>query len=139
MKRGEIYRVDLASRSGAEQTGRRPVIVVSRDAFNLAPGAGSDRGAGPHITSASKERPYRRIASRGIRDLPWETVALRHQVTTLDRARLPTNLAFPTLHGWYSYLLAVRGPGPLCVGKVPRLLVGYHLCIADGLTSCCTW
>ncbi len=34
MKRGEIYWAVLAPRSGAEQQGRRPVIVVSYDGFN---------------------------------------------------------------------------------------------------------
>ena len=37
MKRGEIYWADLAPRSGAEQTGRRPVILVSHDGFNQTP------------------------------------------------------------------------------------------------------
>jgi mRNA interferase MazF len=34
MKRGEVYWADLAPRSGSEQQGRRPVIVISHDAFN---------------------------------------------------------------------------------------------------------
>jgi len=34
MKRGEVYWADLAPRSGSEQRGRRPVIVISHDAFN---------------------------------------------------------------------------------------------------------
>ena len=38
MKRGEIYWADLAPRSGSEQKGRRPVLVVSHDAFNQTPG-----------------------------------------------------------------------------------------------------
>jgi mRNA-degrading endonuclease toxin of MazEF toxin-antitoxin module len=35
MKRGEVYWADLVPRSGSEQTGRRPVILVSHDGFNL--------------------------------------------------------------------------------------------------------
>ena len=31
MKRGDVYWADLAPRSGSEQTGRRPVILVSSD------------------------------------------------------------------------------------------------------------
>src|SRR5580658_697712 len=31
MKRGEVYWADLVPRSGSEQTGRRPVILVSHD------------------------------------------------------------------------------------------------------------
>ena len=37
MKRGEVYVADLTPRSGSEQQGRRPVIVLSHDAFNQAP------------------------------------------------------------------------------------------------------
>ena len=31
MKRGEVYWADLVPRSGSEQTGRRPVILVSHE------------------------------------------------------------------------------------------------------------
>lgn len=34
MKRGEIYSANLQPRSGSEQQGRRPVIVISHDGFN---------------------------------------------------------------------------------------------------------
>jgi len=34
LKRGEVYWADLAPRSGSEQQGRRPVIIVSNDALN---------------------------------------------------------------------------------------------------------
>src|SRR5437762_226493 len=34
MTRGEVYWADLVPRSGSEQQGRRPVIVISHDAFN---------------------------------------------------------------------------------------------------------
>ncbi len=38
MKRGQVYWADLAPRSGSEQQGRRPVIVISHDAFNQTQG-----------------------------------------------------------------------------------------------------
>ncbi|WP_337288077.1 type II toxin-antitoxin system PemK/MazF family toxin [Candidatus Methylomirabilis sp.] len=38
MKRGEVYWASLSPRSGSEQQGTRPVIVVSHDAFNQTPG-----------------------------------------------------------------------------------------------------
>ena len=38
MARGEVYWADLVPRSGSEQTGRRPVILVSHDGFNQTPG-----------------------------------------------------------------------------------------------------
>lgn len=34
MKRGDIYLANLAPRSGSEQQGRRPVVVISHDALN---------------------------------------------------------------------------------------------------------
>ena len=34
MRRGEVYWAELAPRSGSEQMGRRPVIILSDDAFN---------------------------------------------------------------------------------------------------------
>jgi mRNA-degrading endonuclease toxin of MazEF toxin-antitoxin module len=37
MKRGEVYIAELVPRSGSEQTGRRPVIIVSHDGFNQTP------------------------------------------------------------------------------------------------------
>jgi mRNA-degrading endonuclease toxin of MazEF toxin-antitoxin module len=37
MKPSEGYRADLVPRSGSEQKGRRPVIIVSHDGFNQIP------------------------------------------------------------------------------------------------------
>ncbi len=34
MERGEVYLVDLEPTRGAEQRGRRPILIVSRQAFN---------------------------------------------------------------------------------------------------------
>lgn len=34
MKRGDVYWADLEPRSGSEQSGRRPVVIVSHDGFN---------------------------------------------------------------------------------------------------------
>ena len=38
MSRAEVYWADLVPRSSSEQTGRRPVILVSNDGFNQAAG-----------------------------------------------------------------------------------------------------
>ena len=89
MKRGEIWWADLEPRSGSEQRGRRPVIVVSHDAFNETP-VWQSVIVVPLSTSA-------RQAMRGPTAIPIlgrgaglkkESVALCHQVTTLDRAKL---------------------------------------------------
>jgi mRNA interferase MazF len=89
MNRGEIYWADLVPRSGAEQTGRRPVIVVSHDGFNRTPGWKSIIVV-PVSTSASQGKRGPTVvellgASTG---LPKASFAVCHQVTTLDRAKL---------------------------------------------------
>ena len=37
MTRGEVWWAVLAPRSGAEQQGRRPVVIVSHNGFNQTP------------------------------------------------------------------------------------------------------
>jgi mRNA interferase MazF len=89
MKRGDVWWADLVPRSGSEQKGRRPVIVVSHDAFNstanwrsiiVVPLSTSPRQAGRGPTAVP--------IPRGTGGLARESVALCHQVTTLDRGKL---------------------------------------------------
>lgn len=89
MTRGEVYWADLVPRSGSEQTGRRPVIVVSHDGFNRTPGWRSIIVV-PISTSSSqgKRGPTVIELSRGTAGLPKTSFAVCHQVTTLDRAKL---------------------------------------------------
>ena len=89
MKRGDVYWATLAPRSGFEQAGRRPVIVISRDAFNQTPSWRSVIVV-PVSTSASQARrgPTAVPLPVGAGGLAQESVALCHQVTTLDRSKL---------------------------------------------------
>jgi mRNA interferase MazF len=89
MKRGDVHWADLVPRSGAEQTGRRPVIVVSHDGFNQTPGWRSIIVI-PISTSSSqgKRGPTVIELSGGTAGLPKTSFAVCHQVTTLDRAKL---------------------------------------------------
>lgn len=93
MKRGDVYWATLAPRSGSEQMGRRPVIVLSRDAFNQAPGWRSVIVV-PVSTSAAQARrgPTAVALPAGAGGLVHESIALCHQVTTLDRSKLDTLL-----------------------------------------------
>ena len=93
MRRAEVFWADLAPRSGAEQTGRRPVIVVSHDGFNDAPGWRSVIVV-PLSTSAAQARrgPTAIPLMPGAGGLSKGGVALCHQVTTLDRAKLTERL-----------------------------------------------
>jgi len=89
VKRGEIHWADLVPRSGAEQTGRRPVIVVSHDGFNLIP-AWKSIIVVPVSTSSSqgKRTPTVVEIPAGAGGLSKTSFAVCHQVTTLDRAKL---------------------------------------------------
>jgi mRNA interferase MazF len=89
MKRGEIYWAHLVPRSGSEQTGRRPVIVVSHDGFNQTPTWRSVIVV-PISTSESqgKRGPTVVEIPRGKGGLLNASFAVCHQVTTLDRAKL---------------------------------------------------
>ena len=88
MKRGEVYWVELRPRSGSEQRGRRPAIVVSHNSFNEI---GSWRSiiVVPISTSAKQARrgPTAVPLEAGEAGLQQGSVALCHQVTTLDRQK----------------------------------------------------
>lgn len=93
MLRGEVYWADLTPRSGSEQSGRRPVVIVSRDALNtvstwrsiiVVPLSTSARQQGRGLTAVALPR-----GAAGLRE---DSVALCHQVTTLDRSKLTTRL-----------------------------------------------
>ncbi len=89
MVRGEIYVVNLAPRSGSEQQGRRPCVVVSHDAFTsnpswmsvtIVPLTSSIRWLQPSPTTV--------LFRAGECGLPKACAALAHQVTTIDRSKL---------------------------------------------------
>lgn len=93
MKRGELWRAELQPRSGSEQRGIRPVIVVSHDGFNTTRGwrsvivvpvstSGKQAARGPTAVPLAK----------GAGGLRKDSVALCHQVTTLDRGKLTKRL-----------------------------------------------
>ncbi len=88
MKRGDIYLAELVPRSGSEQKGKRPVIILSHDGFNLTPGWMSVIVI-PVSTSSIQARrcPTVVILPAGSGGLDKESVALCHQITTLDRGK----------------------------------------------------
>ena len=89
MKRGDIYWAALSPRSGSKQSGRRPVIILSHDAFNQTP-AWRSIIVIPVSTSPAQARrgPTVVALSAGTAGLPSESHAVCHQVATLDRAKL---------------------------------------------------
>ena len=93
MRRGDVYWANLVPRSGSEQTGRRPVIVISHDGFNQTPGWRSIIVVPISTSSGQGKRGLTVIElSGGTAGLPKTSFAVCHQVTTLDRAKL-TNRA----------------------------------------------
>lgn len=89
MKRGEIYWAHLAPRSGSEQRGRRPVVVVSNDGFNEIETWRSVIVV-PLTTSTSQGRrgPTTVSLATTRTGLSQSSFAICHQITTLDRAKL---------------------------------------------------
>ena len=90
MKCGEVYWADLIPRSGSEQRGRRPVVVISHDAFNQTQGWRSIIVVPLSTTSPAQagRGPSAVFVSQGSGGLERDSVALCHQVTTLDRSKL---------------------------------------------------
>jgi len=89
MKHGEIYWAELEPRSGSEQRGRRPVVVVSHDSFNQVPTWRSVVVVPVSSSTAQARRgPTAIDLPAGSGGLARQSVALCHQVTTLDRQKL---------------------------------------------------
>jgi mRNA interferase MazF len=89
MKRGEIYWAELVPRSGSEQTGRRPVILISHDGFNQAPAWRSIIVVPITISALQNRRGPTVVELPGDgAGLTRTSFAVCHQVTTLDRAKL---------------------------------------------------
>lgn len=91
MVRGEIYFMDLAPRSGSEQMGRRPCVIVSQDAFSANPRWRSVTVV--PLTSAERWQrpsPTTVLFQAGEGNLPRACAALAHQMTTLDKSKIVT-------------------------------------------------
>lgn len=93
MKRGDVFWAELSPRSGSEQRDRRPVIVMSNDGFNLVPTWRSVIVI-PVSTSGAQARrgPTAVALAAGMGGLPGPSIAVCHQVTTLDRSKLTERL-----------------------------------------------
>lgn len=93
MRRGDVFVAELRPRSGSEQRRTRPVVVVSHDAFNDVPEWRSIIVV--PVSSSGKQAsrgPTAVLLESGIGGLARKSVALCHQVTTLDRSKLSRRL-----------------------------------------------
>ena len=93
MQRGDLYWAELLPRSGSEQRGRRPVIVISNDGFNEVPTWRSVIVI-PISTSSSQARRGPTVVpiSAPAAGLSPDSAAVCHQITTLDRAKLTARI-----------------------------------------------
>ena len=93
MTRGEVYWADLTSRSGSEEQGRRPVVLVSHDGFNRV---ASWRSLIVVPISTSRAQARRGLTAipiaPGVGGLRKACFALCHQVTTIDRSKVGARL-----------------------------------------------
>jgi mRNA interferase MazF len=89
MRRGEVWWAQLEPRSGSEQRGRRPVVVLSHDAFNEVETWHSVIVV-PLTTSKRQQLRGPTVAPLAPAEtgLPRGSFALGHQITTLDRGKL---------------------------------------------------
>ncbi len=88
MKRGDVYFADLNPTQGSEQYGKRPVVIFQRDSISKY-----TRTLVVVPFTASQVDKYRQLPScvfvpKGVGGLYEDSVALGHQIRTLDRARL---------------------------------------------------
>jgi mRNA interferase MazF len=96
MLRGEIYFADLDPSTGSEQGGRRPVVIVSRDALNInAPIV----IVAPITSRENKKRIYPthvelRAAETG---LTKDSVVLCEQVRAISKNRLSKKVGAVTV------------------------------------------
>jgi mRNA interferase MazF len=93
LKRGDIYWANLQPRSGSEQPGQRPVLIISHDGFNETEEWNSVIVI-PLSTSTRqfKQGPTTVHLSKGTASLSKGSLVLAHQITTIDRKKLSRRL-----------------------------------------------
>jgi len=86
IQRGEIYLVNLNPVEGREQSGRRPVLVISADAINRLPLV-ITVVVGTKGANITRDYPTNVRLSSAETGLPAETVFLCFQIRALDPSR----------------------------------------------------
>lgn len=94
MQRGDIFWANLEPRSGSEQKGRRPVIVISHNGFNKTPNWQSIIVIPLSTSVKQKSRGLTAIEILASETkLKTSSIALCHQITTLDRSKLVQHIS----------------------------------------------
>jgi len=89
IQRGEIYFIDLDPTKGREQSGRRPVLVLSSDRINKLPLVVTVI-VGTKGENVSRDFKTNIRVSPSESGLPIETVFLGFQVRSVDQKRFPS-------------------------------------------------
>lgn len=92
IQRGEIYFVDLNPIKGREQSGSRPVLVLSSDAINKLPLVVTVV-VGTKGENISRDYPTNVRIPAAESGLTMETVFLCFQIRSLDPSRFPDKAA----------------------------------------------
>jgi mRNA interferase MazF len=88
IQRGDIYFVDLNPIKGREQSGKRPVLVLSNDTINKLPLVVTVV-VGTKGENITRDYPTNVRVSSEDSGLPMETVFLCFQIRSLDPGRFP--------------------------------------------------
>jgi mRNA interferase MazF len=86
-RRGEIWLADLRPTRGREQSGRRPVLVVSVDFFNAGP---ADLIVVLPLTSTQRDIPLHVNIDKGDGGVRNESVVLCEAIRSISKDRLLT-------------------------------------------------
>ncbi len=98
MKRGEVYWANFSPRSGSEQKGLRPAILVSHNLFNQA----KQWNSLLVVPISTSVKQFQCNSSTTVVFLPkniglsQDSYALCHQVTVLDRSKLRDSITVLT-------------------------------------------
>ncbi len=101
IQRAEIYFVNLDPVIGREESGRRPVLVLSRDDINRKPLVVT---VVPGTDGENVRRDFPTVVRvpAEVSGLPKETVFLCFQVRAIDQSRFPTDAAGKLPMTWMS-------------------------------------
>lgn len=86
IKRGGIYWANIKPRSGSEQSGRRPIVVVSHDSFNSVKNWNSLIVV--PLSTSLKKGPTTIFLSEDKKRFSQKSIIICHQITTLDRSKI---------------------------------------------------
>jgi mRNA interferase MazF len=90
VSRGDVYFIELGPTFGREQSGRRPVVVVSNDTINAKPLV-ILVVPGTRAIKSPVSSPANVFVPQGEANLPQDTVFLTFQAKAIDASRIKTS------------------------------------------------